>query len=107
MSTIDLVRVSKRYGPVVAVDAVDLRVAEGELVTILGPSGSGKTTVLTMVAGLADPTSGRIDIGGRDVTRLPAAKRNVGLVFQSYALFPHMSVQDNIAFPLTRVCGRW
>jgi putative spermidine/putrescine transport system ATP-binding protein len=101
MSTIDLVRVGKRYGPVVAVDAVDLRVAEGELVTILGPSGSGKTTVLTMIAGLVDPTSGRIDIGGRDVTRLPAAKRNVGLVFQSYALFPHMSVEGNIAFPLT------
>jgi putative spermidine/putrescine transport system ATP-binding protein len=70
-------------------------------VTILGPSGSGKTTLLTMIAGLSTPSSGRIDIGGRDVTWLPAAKRNVGLVFQSYALFPHMSVYDNVAFPLS------
>ena len=68
---------------------------------MLGPSGSGKTTLLTMIAGLAGPSAGRIDIGGRDVTRLPAAKRNVGLVFQSYALFPHMSVHDNVAFPLS------
>jgi spermidine/putrescine ABC transporter ATP-binding subunit len=85
----------------VAADRVDLHVDQGELVTILGPSGSGKTTLLTMIAGLTDPTAGRIDIGGRDVTWLPAAKRNVGLVFQSYALFPHMSVFDNVAFPLS------
>jgi putative spermidine/putrescine transport system ATP-binding protein len=101
MSTIDLERVGKRYGPVVAVDEVSLRVAEGELLTILGPSGSGKTTLLMLIAGLTEPTSGHIHIGGRDVTFLPAAKRNVGLVFQSYALFPHMSVFDNVAFPLT------
>jgi spermidine/putrescine ABC transporter ATP-binding subunit len=101
MSTIDLIRVTKRFGSVVAADRVDLHVDQGELVTILGPSGSGKTTVLTMIAGLSDPTAGRIDIGGRDVTWLPAAKRNVGLVFQSYALFPHMSVFDNVAFPLS------
>ncbi len=69
--------------------------------TILGPSGSGKTTLLTLIAGLAAPSAGRIDIGGRDVTHLPAAKRNVGLVFQSYALFPHMTVADNVAFPLS------
>jgi putative spermidine/putrescine transport system ATP-binding protein len=101
MSTIDLVQVTKRFGPIVAADRVDLHVDQGELVTILGPSGSGKTTLLTMIAGLADPSAGRIDIGGRDVTWLPAAKRNVGLVFQSYALFPHMSVFDNVAFPLS------
>jgi spermidine/putrescine ABC transporter ATP-binding subunit len=101
MSTIDLLQVTKHFGAVVAADRVDLHVDQGELVTILGPSGSGKTTLLTMIAGLADPTSGRIDIGGRDVTWLPAAKRNVGLVFQSYALFPHMSVFDNVAFPLS------
>ena len=101
MSTIDLVQVTKRFGPVVAAELVDLHVDQGELVTILGPSGSGKTTLLTMIAGLAEPTAGRIDIGGRDVTWLPAAKRNVGLVFQSYALFPHMSVFDNVAFPLS------
>jgi spermidine/putrescine ABC transporter ATP-binding subunit len=70
-------------------------------VTVLGPSGSGKTTLLTMIAGLSGPSAGRIDIGGRDVTFLPAARRNVGLVFQSYALFPHMTVYANIAFPLS------
>jgi putative spermidine/putrescine transport system ATP-binding protein len=101
MSTIDLLQVSKHFGAIVAADRVDLHVDQGELVTILGPSGSGKTTLLTMIAGLTDPSAGRIDIGGRDVTWLPAAKRNVGLVFQSYALFPHMSVFDNIAFPLS------
>jgi putative spermidine/putrescine transport system ATP-binding protein len=101
MSTIDLVEVAKRYGPVSAVEDVHLHVEEGELVTVLGPSGSGKTTLLTMIAGLASPSAGRIDIGGRDVTWLAAAKRNVGLVFQNYALFPHMSVYDNIAFPLS------
>ena len=107
MSTIDLIDVAKRYGPVTAVEDVQLHVDEGELVTVLGPSGSGKTTLLTMIAGLAGPSAGRIDIGGRDVTWLPAAKRNVGLVFQSYALFPHMSVHDNIAFPLSvRRLGR-
>jgi putative spermidine/putrescine transport system ATP-binding protein len=101
MSTIDLIGVAKRYGPVVAVEDIDLSVAQGELVTVLGPSGSGKTTLLTMIAGLSGPSSGRIEIGGRDVTWLAAAKRNVGLVFQSYALFPHMSVHANIAFPLS------
>jgi spermidine/putrescine ABC transporter ATP-binding subunit len=101
MSTIDLIGVSKRYGPVAAVEDLDLHVEDGELVTVLGPSGSGKTTLLTMIAGLSGPSAGRIDIGGRDVTFLPAARRNVGLVFQSYALFPHMTVYANIAFPLS------
>ena len=105
MSTIDLIGVAKRYGPVVAVADLDLHVGQGELVTVLGPSGSGKTTLLTLIAGLAGPSAGRIEIGGRDVTFLPAARRNVGLVFQSYALFPHMSVEANVAFPLS-VRGR-
>ena len=101
MSTIDLIDVAKRYGPITAVEDVRLHVEEGEFVTVLGPSGSGKTTLLTMIAGLVSLSSGRIDIGGRDVTWLPAARRKVGLVFQSYALFPHMSVYDNVAFPLS------
>ncbi|WP_420392963.1 ABC transporter ATP-binding protein [Acuticoccus sp.] len=101
MGSINFVDVSKHYGPVVAVDEVTLDVAQGEFVTILGPSGSGKTTVLSIIAGLNHPTAGEIWIGGRNVTALPAAKRNLGLVFQSYALFPHMSVFDNVAFPLT------
>jgi spermidine/putrescine ABC transporter ATP-binding subunit len=101
MSTIDLTGIAKHYGAVAALEDLDLAVAQGELVTILGPSGSGKTTLLTLVAGLSNPSAGRIDIGGRDVTTLPAARRNVGLVFQSYALFPHMSVADNVAFPLS------
>jgi spermidine/putrescine ABC transporter ATP-binding subunit len=101
MSTIDLIGVSKHYGPVAAVADLHLHVEEGELVTVLGPSGSGKTTLLTLIAGLSVPSAGRIDIGGRDVTFLPAARRNVGLVFQSYALFPHMTVYANVAFPLS------
>jgi putative spermidine/putrescine transport system ATP-binding protein len=100
MSDIRLEGVSKRYGTVAAADNVDLSVAQGEFVTILGPSGSGKTTLLSLIAGLNRPTSGRIFIGGRDVTEAPAQERNIGLVFQSYALFPHMTVLDNVLFPL-------
>ncbi|MBV8413563.1 MAG: ABC transporter ATP-binding protein [Alphaproteobacteria bacterium] len=100
MSDIRLEGVSKRYGAVAAADNVDLAVAQGEFVTILGPSGSGKTTLLSLIAGLNRPTSGRIFIGGRDVTDAPAQQRNIGLVFQSYALFPHMTVLENVLFPL-------
>ena len=100
MSDIRLEGVSKRYGTVAAADNVDLSVTQGEFVTILGPSGSGKTTLLSLIAGLNKPTSGRIFIGGRDVTDAPAQERNIGLVFQSYALFPHMTVLDNVLFPL-------
>jgi putative spermidine/putrescine transport system ATP-binding protein len=100
MSDIRLEGVSKRYGPVAAADDVDLAVAQGEFVTILGPSGSGKTTLLSLIAGLNQPTAGRIFIGGRDVTDAPAQQRNIGLVFQSYALFPHMTVLENVLFPL-------
>ncbi len=100
MSDIRLEGVTKRYGSVAAADNVDLGVVQGEFVTILGPSGSGKTTLLSLIAGLNRPTSGRIFIGGRDVTDEPAQARNIGLVFQSYALFPHMSVLENVLFPL-------
>jgi iron(III) transport system ATP-binding protein len=92
--------VAKRYGDVTAVKPVDLVVAAGSLVTLLGPSGCGKTTVLRMIAGLERVSEGRIFIGGEDVTELSAGERNVSMVFQSYALFPHMSVRDNVAFGL-------
>ena len=100
MSTIELTSISKFYGAVRAVDGISLSVDAGEFVTILGPSGSGKSTMLGLIAGLMPPTSGRIVIDGRDVTDVPAGARNVGLVFQSYALFPNMTVFGNIAFPL-------
>src|SRR4030088_3006579 len=100
MSDIRLEGVTKRYGSIVAADNVDLAVTQGEFVTILGPSGSGKTTLLSLIAGLNRPTSGRIFIGGRDVTDATAQERNIGLVFQSYALFPHMIVLENVLFPL-------
>jgi putative spermidine/putrescine transport system ATP-binding protein len=91
---------TKRYGEVTAVDEVDLDVAPSEFVTLLGPSGSGKTTTLMMVAGFTPPTSGDIRIDDRSITDVPPDRRNIGVVFQSYALFPHMSVADNVAFPL-------
>ena len=91
-------RVTKRYGEVTAVDDISFRVARGELVTLLGPSGCGKTTTLRMVAGLEPVTSGRILIGDVDVTRRAANERDVSMVFQSYALFPHMSVLENVCY---------
>jgi putative spermidine/putrescine transport system ATP-binding protein len=100
MSDIRLEGVTRRYGSVAAADNVDLAVAHGEFVTILGPSGSGKTTLLQLIAGLNRPSAGRIFIGGRDVTEATAQERNIGLVFQSYALFPHMTVLENVLFPL-------
>lgn len=97
---IRLERVGKRYGDFVAVDALDLTIGGGELVTLLGPSGSGKTTTLMMVAGFTLPDSGRVLIGERDVTHLPTHRRDIGVVFQQYALFPHMTVAENVAFAL-------
>jgi len=98
--TIEVNNVIKRFGSFTAVDDVSLKVEEGSLTALLGPSGSGKTTVLRMIAGLEIPDSGRISINGADVSNVTAQKRNVGFVFQQYALFKHMRVQDNIAFPL-------
>ncbi|HVI91051.1 MAG TPA: ABC transporter ATP-binding protein [Dongiaceae bacterium] len=90
----------KLYGPVRALDDVSLSVAEGEFVTLLGPSGSGKTTLLMTIAGFARPNGGSIAIGETEVVRLPPHKRDIGMVFQNYALFPHMSVGENIGYPL-------
>lgn len=92
--------VSKRFGDVVAVDGVSFDVYRGEIFTLLGPSGCGKTTTLRIIAGLERPDRGRVYIGGKDVTDLPPQKRDVCLVFQEYAVFPHMSVYENIAFGL-------
>ena len=91
---------SKHYGAVVAVDRVSLDVAAGEFLTLLGPSGSGKTTLLMMIAGFTRPTEGSIRIDGQEIVHLPPHKREIGMVFQNYALFPHMNVGDNIAYPL-------
>jgi putative spermidine/putrescine transport system ATP-binding protein len=96
--------VKKNYGPVVAVAGVDLVVKEGEFFTLLGPSGSGKTTLLRMIAGFERPDSGRIELAGRDVTSLPPHLRDTNTVFQDYALFPHMTVAQNVGYGL-RVKG--
>src|SRR5919106_5371249 len=92
--------VRKEFGKVAAVDGVDLEVADGEFVVLLGPSGCGKTTLLRCLAGLERVDSGRIRIGDRDATDLPPRRRRIAMVFQSYAVFPHMKVEDNIAFGL-------
>jgi iron(III) transport system ATP-binding protein len=92
--------VRKDFGAFTAIPDLTLRIEPGELVTLLGPSGCGKTTTLRMLAGLESPTKGRILIGGEDVTRLPANRRDVSMVFQSYALFPHMTVAQNVAYGL-------
>ena len=92
--------VTKSYAGAVAVDGLSLTVGEGDFMTLLGPSGSGKTTTLMIVAGFVPPDTGRVYLDGRDVTRLPAFKRGIGVVFQNYALFPHLTVFDNVAFPL-------
>jgi putative spermidine/putrescine transport system ATP-binding protein len=97
---IELVGVRKVFGDVVAVEGADLAVGDGELFAILGPSGSGKTTVLRMIAGFEQPTSGVIRLGGADVTALPARRRDVNTVFQEYALFPHMTVVQNVEYGL-------
>jgi spermidine/putrescine ABC transporter ATP-binding subunit len=101
IDALTLLGVTKVYGEdIVAVDTVDLEVRDREFLTILGPSGSGKTTVLKLIAGFTSPTSGQIRIDGRDVSHTPPHKRNLGMVFQNYALFPHLTVEENLAFPL-------
>jgi multiple sugar transport system ATP-binding protein len=100
MATVDTRDLHKRFDGVEAVAGIDLPVREGEFLVLLGPSGCGKTTLLRMIAGLEAPSSGDILIDGRIVTALPPRERNIAMVFQSYALYPHLSVADNIAFPL-------
>ncbi len=100
MARLSIDHLRKTYGEFHAVDDFSIDIADGEFLVLLGPSGCGKTTTLRMVAGFIQPTAGKITIGERDVTGLPPWKRNCGLVFQSYALFPHMSVADNVAFGL-------
>ena len=92
--------IEKSYGPVVAVRDVSLDIAEGEFVTFLGPSGSGKSTTLYAIAGFLQPTRGDVLLGGKSLLSVPSNKRNIGMVFQRYTLFPHLSVADNVAFPL-------
>jgi ABC-type Fe3+/spermidine/putrescine transport system ATPase subunit len=92
--------VSKRFGALEALAPLDLDIASGEFLTLLGPSGSGKTTLLNICAGYMAPSSGSLLIGGRDVTALPARRRNIGMVFQNYALFPHLDVFENVAYGL-------
>ncbi len=97
---VEIREATKTYGNLLALDRVTLDVAPREFVSILGPSGSGKTTLLGLLGGFVQPTSGTIRIGERDVTHVPPHKRGIGVVFQNYALFPHMSVAENVAFPL-------
>src|SRR5438445_3448669 len=97
---LELEAISKRFGATVTADRLSLTIARGEFFTFLGPSGSGKSTVLRMVAGLERPDAGRILVEGSDVAGVPPWRRNLGMVFQHYAVFPHMSVADNVAYGL-------
>ncbi|MBS9719552.1 ABC transporter ATP-binding protein [Tianweitania sp. BSSL-BM11] len=100
MSFLKIERLTKRYDHITAVDGISLEIERGEFISLLGPSGCGKTTTLQMIAGFTDVTSGRIVLDGRDLAEVPPAKRGLGLVFQSYALFPHMTVAANVGFGL-------
>ena len=100
MSGVTLEKVIKRYGDVQVIHGVDLEINDGEFCVFVGPSGCGKSTLIRMVAGLEEPTDGKINIGTRDVTRLDPAERGVAMVFQTYALYPHMTVEENMGFGL-------
>ena len=100
MAHLDLLQLTKTFGQTAAVRSLSLSVERGEILSILGPSGCGKTTTLRMIAGLETPTSGEIRFNGKNITALPARARNIGLVFQNYALFPHLDVFENVAFGL-------
>lgn len=105
--TVEVKGLAKSFSKLTVLDHVDLTIGSGEFVTLLGPSGSGKTTLLMALAGFTDPDAGHISLGDRDVTHVPPERRNIGMVFQSYALFPHMTVADNVAYPLrARRVGR-
>lgn len=101
-ASIDIQAVSKHYRDCTAVDDVSLHIQAGEFLTLLGASGSGKSTLLNVIAGFTEPSAGRIDVGGKDLTTVPPHRRDLGMVFQHYALFPHLTVWDNVAFPLRR-----
>ncbi|MCC7273750.1 MAG: ABC transporter ATP-binding protein [Alphaproteobacteria bacterium] len=100
MSSVTLAGVTGRYGDFTALDAIDLEIAEGEFLTLLGPSGCGKTTTLRLVAGFLEPSRGRVLFDDEDVTHRPPNRRQIGMVFQDYALFPHMTIADNVGFGL-------
>lgn len=100
MAEVRLEGVTKRFGAITAVSEISLTIGDGELVVLLGPTGAGKTTTLRLIAGLEKPDAGRVTIGGRDVTLVNPAERDVAFVFQQYSLYPHLSVFDNLAFPL-------
>src|SRR5437870_2323254 len=100
MTAITLRGLSKRFGATVAVDSIDLDIQSGELFFLLGPSGCGKTTLLRMIAGFVQPDAGEIYFGGRPITRVPPRDRDAGMVFQTYALWPHMTVAKNVAYGL-------
>jgi ABC-type Fe3+/spermidine/putrescine transport system ATPase subunit len=100
MSSVEFQGVTKKFGKTVAVESTDIVIEQGEFFSLLGPSGCGKSTTLRMLAGFLTPTTGRIMVNGRDITDLPPEARGIGIVFQNYAIFPHMNVFDNIAFGL-------
>src|SRR4051794_37071290 len=100
MARLQIDHVVKHYGSTVAVNDVSLDIRDGEFVVLLGPSGCGKTTTLRMIAGFVTPTSGQVRLAERNVTAVPPWRRNIGMVFQSYALFPHLTVGENVAFGL-------
>ena len=100
MSSVEFKGVTKKFGKTVAVESTDIIIEQGEFFSLLGPSGCGKSTTLRMLAGFLTPTTGRIMVNGRDITDLPPEARGIGIVFQNYAIFPHMNVFDNIAFGL-------
>ena len=99
-------RNKKQNGDVVAVDSFNFEIPDGKLVGLLGPSGCGKSTTLNLISGLLQPTDGKIFFGDEDVTLVPAEKRGIGLVFQNYALYPHLTVKQNILFPLQNLKGK-
>lgn len=100
MATLELNHLTKRFGAFTAVNGLELQAADGEMIALLGGSGCGKTTTLRMIAGFLDPDAGTILVNGRDVSKIPPYKRNIGIFFQNYALFPHMTVFENVAFGL-------